>query len=287
MRVGLGLPNPIPGTPAPVLVEWAREAEAAGFSTVATIDRVAFPTHDSLTTLAAAAVATERIGLATNVLLAPTRSPALLAKAVATVDELSGGRLTLGLGVGGRIDDYAAVGGSFSKRGAQFDALLATLSAALTGAPVMGSPEPVVSAPRAVPLLIGGTGRRAIRRAARWGAGWTVGGAGPVVVERGVAALAAEWTRAGRPGAPRVVALAYAGLGRLARSGLDDYLRRYYRYLSELNGAEREAELAGTSAGSPSGPGAGPVEGILADVLRTPAAIRGACATTPRPEPTS
>jgi len=108
-----------------------------------------------------------------------------------------------------------------------------------------------------------------------------------VVVERGVAALAAEWTRAGRPGAPRVVALAYAGLGRLARSGLDDYLRRYYRYLSELNGAEREAELAGTSAGSPSDPGAGPVEGILADVLRTPAAIRGACATTPRPEPTS
>ena len=113
MKLGIGLPNPVPGTAGETLVEWARKAESAGFSSLATIDRIAYPSYESLVTLAAVAGATERIGLVTNVLLAPTRNPVLLAKMAASVDQLSGGRLTLGLGVGSRKDDFDAIGQRF------------------------------------------------------------------------------------------------------------------------------------------------------------------------------
>ncbi len=72
-------------------MEWARRAEALGFSTLATIGRVAYPTYEELVALAAAASVTERIGLMPNVLLAPTRDPVLLAKEAASLDQLSGG----------------------------------------------------------------------------------------------------------------------------------------------------------------------------------------------------
>ena len=93
MDIGIGLPNPVPGTPGRTLVEWARRAEERGFSSLATIDRIAYPSYESLISLAAVAAATERIGLLTNVLLGPTRNPVLLAKEAASVDQISGGRL--------------------------------------------------------------------------------------------------------------------------------------------------------------------------------------------------
>jgi alkanesulfonate monooxygenase SsuD/methylene tetrahydromethanopterin reductase-like flavin-dependent oxidoreductase (luciferase family) len=102
VRIGIGLPNPVPGCPGTVLPEWAAAAERRGFSSLATIDRIAFPSHESLTSLAAAAAVTERIGLLTNILLLPTRNPVVLAKQAATVAGVSAGRLTLGIGVGGR-----------------------------------------------------------------------------------------------------------------------------------------------------------------------------------------
>ena len=100
MKIGIGLPNPVPGTPGTRLVEWAKRAEERGFSGLATIDRVVYPSYDSLATLAAAAGATTRIGLLTNVLLAPLYPAPLLAKTTASIDQLSNGRLTLGLASG-------------------------------------------------------------------------------------------------------------------------------------------------------------------------------------------
>ena len=79
MKIGIGLPNSIPGTDGLTIIEWARRAEELGFSSLATIDRIAYPSYESLVVLAAAAGATERIGLLTNVLLGPTRNPVLLA----------------------------------------------------------------------------------------------------------------------------------------------------------------------------------------------------------------
>ena len=115
MEIGIGLPNTmeIDGL---LVARWARRAEERGFSTLATIDRIVYPTYDSLTTLSVAAGATERIGLFTDILLAPAYNPIWLAKATASLHAMSGGRLTLGLGVGGRPDDYAAMNRDFDRR---------------------------------------------------------------------------------------------------------------------------------------------------------------------------
>src|SRR5919106_1639558 len=121
MRIGIGLPNTVPGAPGRLLVDWAARAEARGFSALATLDRIAYPSYESLVTLAAAGAVTERIGLMTNILLSPTRNPILLAKEAASVDQLSGGRLTLGLGVGTRRDDFVASQQAWENRGKRFD----------------------------------------------------------------------------------------------------------------------------------------------------------------------
>ncbi|HKQ02681.1 MAG TPA: LLM class flavin-dependent oxidoreductase, partial [Actinomycetes bacterium] len=92
MRIGIGLPNPVLDVPGRLVVSWARRAEERGFSSLATIDRIAYPSYDSLTALTAAAGATDRIGLVTNILVAPVYNPVLLAKVTASLDQLSGGR---------------------------------------------------------------------------------------------------------------------------------------------------------------------------------------------------
>jgi len=112
MQIGIGLPSPVLDVPGRLLIEWARRAEERGLSSLATIDRIAYPSYDSLTVLAAAAAVTDRIGLLTNILLGPAYTPVVLAKVTASLDQLSGGRLTLGLGVGARPDDFQLTGRS-------------------------------------------------------------------------------------------------------------------------------------------------------------------------------
>jgi alkanesulfonate monooxygenase SsuD/methylene tetrahydromethanopterin reductase-like flavin-dependent oxidoreductase (luciferase family) len=212
MRIGIGLPNAIPGTPGRLLVDWARRAEDRGFSTLATIDRVAYPSYESLVTLAAAGAVTERIELLTNILLATTRNPILLAKEAASVDQVSGGRLTLGLGVGSRRDDFVAAGQEFERRGRRFDQDLELMHGAWRGELVGGCPKPPTPEPthdKRVPILIGGMSDQAVERAVKWGVGWTAGGAAADMVGPFAERVRGAWKEAGRPGQPRIVALSY------------------------------------------------------------------------------
>lgn len=111
MRIGIGLPAAVPGADMRRLGDWAVEAEAAGFDSVGVIDRLVYDNLEPLTALAAAAARTTRVELLTTVLnVGWRRNAVLLAKQLASVDLLSGGRLTAGLGLGGWPDDYTASG---------------------------------------------------------------------------------------------------------------------------------------------------------------------------------
>ena len=243
MKIGIGLPNTVPGTPGRLLLDWAAKAEGRGFTTLATLDRIAYPSYESLVALAAAGAATERVELLTNILLAPTRNPILLAKEAASVDQLSGGRLTLGLGVGGRRDDFVASDRPFEDRGKRFEDDLEMIHGAWRGELVGGCPKPPTPEPvrdRRVPILIGGTSDRAVARAVKWGVGWTAGGSAADQVAPFAERVRAAWKEAGRPGQPRIVALAYFAMGdpEASRANLLDY----YGYLGDF--AERVADSA-------------------------------------------
>lgn len=230
MRIGIGLPNSVPGTTGRTMLEWARRAEGRGFSGLATIGRVVYPTFEELIALSAAAAVTERIGLLTNILLAPTRNPVQLAKEAASLDQLSGGRFTLGIAVGSRPDDYEASGLGFRDRGRRLDAAIELMRRAWSGEHVAGSAKPVTPRPieGMVPILFGGTSDRAIERTVRWGSGWTAGGSAAEVVGPFAERVRAAWADAGREGRPRIVALSYFALGDEARDRAAGYLEDYY-----------------------------------------------------------
>ena len=110
MNIGVGLPTSTSGINAELLFEWAKRADAGPFSSLGVVDRVAYQNYEPFTALAAAAAITRRVRLATMVVIAPLRNTATLAKQAASVDALSGGRLTLGLAVGARGEDYEVSG---------------------------------------------------------------------------------------------------------------------------------------------------------------------------------
>jgi len=233
------------------LLEWASRAEERGFSALATIDRVAYPSYDSLTTLAAAAGATKHIGLVTNILLAPVYQEVLLAKSTASLDQISGGRLTLGLAPGGRLDDFVAAGGDFHVRGRTFDAMLETLHEAWRGEPVGDADKAVCPSPvnhDRVPLLIGGTSPKAMRRVGEWGAGWTMGGGDVTMAAKGVEQVRDAWREAGRDGEPRLAVLAYYSLGEEAEDDSRAYLHDYYGFLGDYATMIAENALRSESA---------------------------------------
>jgi alkanesulfonate monooxygenase SsuD/methylene tetrahydromethanopterin reductase-like flavin-dependent oxidoreductase (luciferase family) len=219
-----------------MMMEWARRAEERGFSSLATIDRIAYPSYESLISLAGAGAVTSRIGLLTNCLLGPTRNPVLLAKEAASVDQLSAGRLTLGLGVGGRKDDFELAEQRFENRGRRFDAALELMHRIWMGEPVGGAEKPVGPRPTregGVPILIAGASDRAIERTVRWGRGWTAGGAAPEQVGPFAEKVRAAWRDSARDGDPRIVALTYFALGEKADEGATSYIKDYYGYLGE------------------------------------------------------
>jgi alkanesulfonate monooxygenase SsuD/methylene tetrahydromethanopterin reductase-like flavin-dependent oxidoreductase (luciferase family)/molybdopterin converting factor small subunit len=236
IEIGIGLPNSVANANGRDLLEFARRADGHGFSTLGTIGRVVFPSHDDLIAHAGAAGVTQRIRLMTDILLVPTHEPVMLAKQAATVDSLSGGRLTLGVAVGGRRDDYEAVGVPFSGRGKRMDQAVEIMQAVWRGGSPPGTElsHPLVPAPRpdGIPLLFGGTNDRAVERVVRYGAGWTAGGGQADQSAPFVRRVREAWTSAGRDGEPRFVGLAYFALGDGVEAGRGN-LRNYYAFIGD------------------------------------------------------
>ncbi|MEG8181521.1 LLM class flavin-dependent oxidoreductase [Nocardia terpenica] len=214
MRIGIGLPNQVRDVRPSVIPAWAERAEKAGFVSLGTVGRHAYPGVADTVALAAAAAVTSRAELITGVLLGPTWPAPLLAKELAGIDGISGGRLTVGLGVGVREDDFVADGYGPRGRGARFDRDLEVYRSIWQGEPVGGGPNAAVpEGTRQVPMLFGGFAPAALDRMARWGEGY-VGGSMPAqFVGPSYDAAREAWQRAGRDGEPRLVALVYFALG--------------------------------------------------------------------------
>jgi len=232
VRIGLGLPNSaLDIDRGGIFLEIAHRAEDLGFASLATIGRVAYPTYEELVVLAAAAGATSRIGLLTDVLLGPTREPVLLAKQAATLDQISGGRFVLGVGVGGREDDFTITGLGFKDRGRRWDRNLELMHRAWRGEPLPGTDHPVSPRPtngESVPILFGGRAERMLARLVTYGIGYTQGGGTPESLVEMKARVDEAWRGAGRQGRPEYRALTYFALGEESLAGAEHSLREYY-----------------------------------------------------------
>jgi alkanesulfonate monooxygenase SsuD/methylene tetrahydromethanopterin reductase-like flavin-dependent oxidoreductase (luciferase family) len=249
MEIGIGLPSTVPGVTGEQLTEWARRADQTPLSTLGTIDRIVYPNYEPLTALAAAAAVTKRIRLATCVLLAPLRgNSVLLAKQAATVQHLSGGRLTLGAAPGGRADDFEVSGIELRGRGRVFEGQLETMKRVWAGEEkgYAGPVGPNLDEPPQ--LIVGGSVDAAFRRAAQYGDGWMMGGGAPDQFREAVTKLDTAWRDAGRSGEPRKMALGYFSLGENAEEDARGYLGDYYAWLGDdiagmiVGGAAKDAD---------------------------------------------
>ena len=236
MKIGIGLPTTIPGVTGRQVTDWARRADAAGFSSLGTIDRIVYPNYEPLVSLAAAAAVTESINLTPSILILPYRvSAAMVAKQAATLHALSGGRLVLGVAVGGREDDYTAAGASFQDRGKRMDEMLDEIKRLWAGEErgFAGGVGPDVS-DSPPPIIVGGQADVAFRRAARYGDGWMMGGGPPEMFPEAVGKLEAAWQAEGREGEPRKLALSYFSLDDDPEAQARETLGGYYAFLGDF-----------------------------------------------------
>jgi alkanesulfonate monooxygenase SsuD/methylene tetrahydromethanopterin reductase-like flavin-dependent oxidoreductase (luciferase family) len=249
MNIGVGLPTSTPGISGELLLDWAKRADAGPFSSLGVVDRVAYHNYEPFTALAAAAAVTKRVRLATMVVIAPLRNTAMLAKQAASVDALSGGRLTLGLAVGARGEDYQASGIETRGRGRRFSEQLEAIRDIWEEGKI--GPTPKTTGPR---VLVGGSSGEALARMARYADGYMHGG-GPARAFAGAATKAlAAWSDLGRPGRPILWGMGYFALGDGSAELGTEYLRHYYAFTGPF--AEKIA------AGNLTSPGA------IADLIR-------------------
>ena len=237
MQIGIGLPASIPGVKRELILNWARQADAGPFSSLGVIDRLVYSNLEAFTTLAVVAGATERIRLMTTVMIVPLRSTGILAKEAATLDALSNGRLTLGMGVGGREDDFRAAPATFHNRGKHFEEQLTLMKRIWSGEAVDAETGPIgpVPARQGGPeVLIGGYSPTALGRVGRWGDGIILGGSGdPNVAQQFYSVAQESWQAAGRSGKPRFVGCMYYALGPDARERGGAYIRDYYSFMGQ------------------------------------------------------
>ncbi|WP_280435746.1 LLM class flavin-dependent oxidoreductase [Nocardia carnea] len=217
MDIGIALPTMCRGYDRAATVEWSRLADQGPVSSVSCGERMTFHNPEMWTTLAAAAAVTERVRILANVSVAPAHPVALVAKQAATLDVLSEGRFTLGVGVGGRGDDYRSLGAGSERRHERLDRAVAELRSLWAGEPPFEGADPVgppCVQPGGPPVLAGALGPKSLARAARWADGvvsFSVGGV-PEEIAWSADAARRAWAAADR-GTPRLVSGCFYVLG--------------------------------------------------------------------------
>lgn len=238
MKLGIGLPNTLAyETDRKLLLDWARLAEEAGFHTLGTIDKPNYDSWDPLVTLAGVAGVTERIRLATTILQLPPRNEALVAKQAAVVDQLSGGRLDLGVGQGGREDDFEVFGAEFAGRGDRFESQVARVREiwrkAADSTPDHGEVGPPPVQRPGPPIWVGALTPKGIERAARVGDAFVFGTAGSAVLSEHAPGVREAFAANGKPDAT-IAGLAYVAVGDDPAKALEEAARQVIRYYGQL-----------------------------------------------------
>lgn len=241
MKIGMNLPVMVPGLDRRTIERWCRAIDLGPWSSLAIGERINFPNPELMTTLGFAAAVTERVTLFANVVVLPMHPEVLIAKQLATLDLLSSGRLTVGVGVGGREEDYAAVGERYGgKKLDKLEAQVARMRRVWAGENVVpGALRPVEPSPvqpGGPAVLAGALLPRSVACAARWADG-ICGFAltGNQAETEGLFTRAREaWSAAGRSAPPRLITGAWFALGKGARAQMDDYLARYLNFMGDM-----------------------------------------------------
>ncbi len=231
MDVGLAFPQMTPDLDRDRIRRWCRAVDDGPFSSISAGERIAFDNLDGFTLCTAAAALTSRVRIGFNVVVAPWHAPALLAKELASIDVLSGGRVDVAVGVGGREQDYVVLGSDLRHRFDRLDATVGELQRLWAGGTVADGATvgPVPVQPGGPPLLCSGTGPKSLARAARWARGLTgfTLAADPAEAAATFGLAQQAWEAAGRTERPRLVTGAFAALGPGAQTTLHAFARRY------------------------------------------------------------
>lgn len=250
MDIGIALPTMCRGYDRATTVEWSRLADQGPISSISCGERMTYHNQEMWTTLAAAAAVTERVRVFANLSVLPAHPVALVAKQAATIDVLSEGRFTLGVGVGGRGVDYRSLAAGFERRHERLDRAVAELRSLWAGDSPFDGADPVGPScvrPGGPPVLAGALGPKSLARAARWADGVAAFSVGGVPDEIAWSAEAARraWADAGR-GSPRLVSGCFYALGvPEPRAVLHGFAAEYLDFLGSSN-AEAAAAAVNT-----------------------------------------
>lgn len=231
MKFGINGPY-MSGTSRDRLLEWFSRVDNGPFHSIATGERVLWPQIEEHAFLAAAAAVTTRVRVVANIMIVPMHPPVLLAKRLASIDVISGGRFVLGVGAGGRPDDYRAAAAHMERRWQTIDDTVAAMRRIWNGEPPWDGADQVGPLPVQVggpPIYTGASGPTALPRAARWADGWI---GSMMMVER--EAMGAEvrrhlaaWESAGRTERPYMINAVFYALGGNAKALLNDVTASY------------------------------------------------------------
>jgi probable F420-dependent oxidoreductase len=240
-KIGLAFVNPEPLTKPAYVVDFAKKSEEMGVHSMWIIDRIAYDNLEPLTVLAAAAGVTQKIRLGTSVLLPHLRHPSLLAKTVATLDYISAGRLTLGIGFGSRENDFTAVEVPFEGRGSRAVEAVQLMKRLWTEDNVTHTgrffniqnltigPRPIQ---QSIPIWTGGSAEVALKRAGTWADGFICGSSAILDFSSVWEKVARYATAAGRnPNGIEKACLAFMAINddkAKAVKAVEDYTMRYY-----------------------------------------------------------
>lgn len=236
MKIGMTLPLMEPGVNGEMLERWARAVDAGPYSSLCFGERMAFDNPEVIALAGACSAWTSRVRLVTTVIVAQLHDPVVLAKSLATVDQLSRGRLTVGLGVGGRVEDYVAAGvDPRTRTHRDLARRVGIMKRVWAGEKVVDTLKPVGPPPvqeGGPELLIGAQGPNAIRMAAPWADG--ISGFSFNLdmkeAERSFEQVRTAWREAGRP-APRLTTAFWFALGDGARAQVERHLRHYFNWI--------------------------------------------------------